>query len=254
MLDLWRNTHNDYAIITHYPKPADSMERDMDRWFKLSPRGHPASYHICGSLWETPPNRMPRNANGCYLSVKKRMDLECVLVPFWAAGFSFAKAHVRDQVKWDPHTNYIFNGEEFHFATRAWTHGYDFYSPPFDIAFHRYFAKDKTKRFTINDVHKPGSEKKRDAAEKRINALWGLLELRTPGKSGDADLEEIEEYPLGDKRSLTDFWKFAGIDPVEQTFTVFESSVYSDGGLARVPWKDHSIDPVLNPKIRVTES
>ena len=134
VLDLWYQTHNEYAIITHYPKPADSMERDMPRWFKLSPGGHPQSYHICGSLWETPPNHMPRNANGCYLSVKKRLDLESVLVPFWAAGFSFAKAHLRENVKWDPHTQYIFNGEEFHFATRAWTHGYDFYSPPFDIA------------------------------------------------------------------------------------------------------------------------
>ena len=112
---------------------------------------------------------------------------------------------------------------------------------------HRYFSREKTKRFTINDVHSPGLERKKDAAEKRINALWGLLELRKiPGGSDKADMDEMEMYPLGDKRSLSDYWKFAGIDPVEKTFTVFETSVYADGGLARVPWKDKASDPVLS--------
>ena len=32
-------------------------------------------------------------------------------------------------VPWDPHQAYVFWGEEFGFGTRAWTHGYDFYSP-----------------------------------------------------------------------------------------------------------------------------
>eukprot|EP01083_Nonionella_stella_P113045 333102_1 len=245
LLDLWYKTGNEYAIISHYPKPDQSIANDMYKWYK-DKRFHPMSYHICGSVYEIAPNHMPRNANGCYAHIEKRDELQSALVPFWAAGFSFSKAHVRDNVKWDPHTTYIFHGEEFHFSTRAWTHGYDFYSPPFDIAFHRYYDSKRTKRYNINNVRHPESDLG-DAAEKRVNALWGLLELRTPNERGNADLEDIDKYPLGKERSLSDYWSFCGIDPVEKTFTVFKENVWTKGGLQRIPWKDRSRDPVLNP-------
>ncbi len=187
-----------------------------------------------------------------------------ILVPFWAAGFSFSKAHLRDNVKFDPHTRYMFHGEEFHFATRAWTHGYDFYSPPYDIAFHRYYDAKSTKRLNINHIpQKRDNALIRDGAEKRVNALWGVLELRASLKGegedkGDAksarekaDLRELENsaYSLGDKRSLSDFWDFAGIDITNMEITVFPTKRWSLGGLDRVTWKDESIDPVSHPQL-----
>ena len=248
LLDLWYETGNEYAIISHYPKPDQSIANDMNRWYG-DRNQHPMSYHICGSIFESPPNNMPRNANGCYAHIEGREELKSAIVPFWAAGFSFSKAHIRDNVKWDPHTTYIFHGEEFHFSTRAWTHGYDFYSPPFDIAFHRYYDKKRTSRLNINHVRNSESNSKRDAAEKRVNALWGLLELRTPNSIDKADIEEMDIYPLGNKRSLSDYWKFCGIDPVEKTYTVFKESQWSKGGLQRITWNDISTDPVLHPEI-----
>eukprot|EP01084_Bolivina_argentea_P082393 149170_1 len=248
LLNLWYKTGNEYAIISHYPKPDQSIKNDMPRWIRKDKQQHPMSYHICGSIYEVPPNNMPRNANGCYVHVKNRDKLESVLVPFWAAGFSFSKSHVRDKVKWDPHTTYIFHGEEFHFSTRAWTHGYDFYSPPFDIAFHRYYDKGRTSRYNINNVRNDESNSKRDAAEKRVNALWGLLELRTPNGVDKADIEDINVYPLGDKRLLSDYWTFCGIDPIEKTYTVFKEEEWGNGGLIRIPWKNKLIDPVLHPE------
>ena len=143
---------------------------------------------------------------------------------------------------------YIFHGEEFHFSTRAWTHGYDFYSPPFDVAFHHYYDKKRTSRLSINHFRNPEQATKRDAAEKRVNALWGMLELRSPNEVDKADLAEMDKYPLGNKRSLADYWKFCGIDIVDMTFTVFEEKEWSKGGLTRIAWKDESIDPVLHPE------
>ena len=285
LLNLWYKTENEYAIISHYPKPSDAIINDMPRWFgpkyhslndiqlqgKLSKfdendlkliktdskkyfdsisQSHPASYHICGSIFEHPDNYMPRNANGCYANLNKRnaYEMESILVPFWAAGFSFSKSHVRINVPFDPYTQYVFNGEEFHFATRAWTHGYDFYSPPFDIAFHRYYGHN-TKRKNINDIKNKDSNTIRQESEKRINSLWGLLELRTPSNVNQANLIDIDKYPLGRKRSLKNYWKFAGIEPISRNITVFKESQWANGGLKRIPWDDQSIDPVINPHL-----
>ena len=47
----------------------------------------------------------------------------------WGAGLSFSKCHAERKVPYDPHTPYIFDGEEFSRAIRFWTYGYDIYTP-----------------------------------------------------------------------------------------------------------------------------
>merc|ERR1712087_898980 len=142
MIEMWAQTHNEYAVITHYPKGDNQMESALKLWDSAPRKGVP--YHICGTVWESSQNHMPRNANGCYAKVH---DLSRpILVPFWAAGFAFSKSHFREAVPFDPHTKWLFHGEEFHHATRLWTHGYDFYSPQYDILFHRYAANAKRGR------------------------------------------------------------------------------------------------------------
>ena len=64
----------------------------------------------------------------------KRPQHGPVRVAFLAAGFNFAAgSRVRD-VPYDPHTPFIFDGEETSLAIRAWTRGYDFYLPTEQIA------------------------------------------------------------------------------------------------------------------------
>ncbi|ETO14851.1 hypothetical protein RFI_22516 [Reticulomyxa filosa] len=186
-------------------------------------------------------NRMPRNANGCYVLVK---DLsKPILVPFWGGGFAFSEGKLLKEVPLDPNTPWLFHGEEFHFASRAWTHGYDFYSPPYDVMFHRYANKAKRGRMQYNTE----VASLRDASEKRINALWGLLELRTPDpeRIQKANLVDLDKYPLGDKRTLQQFWKFVGINPTTLQVTVWKESLWASGGLERVPWNSPHVDPVL---------
>ncbi|ETO22928.1 hypothetical protein RFI_14263 [Reticulomyxa filosa] len=190
-------------------------------------------------------NHMPRNANGCYAQVK---DLsKPILVPYWAGGFAFSKAKLLKEVPLDPHTPWLFHGEEFHFASRAWTHGYDFYSPPYDIMFHRYADRAKRGHMSYND----DIASKRDSSEKRINALWGLLQVRTPDPEEyeKANLVDLDKYPLGNKRTIDQFWKFVGINPITQNFTVWPETLWASGGLIRVPWNYPFTDPVLNKAI-----
>lgn len=49
--------------------------------------------------------------------------------PFWAAGFSFSRGHFALRVPYDPYLPMLFQGEEISMGVRAFTHGYDFYSP-----------------------------------------------------------------------------------------------------------------------------
>ena len=181
---------------------------------------------------------MVRNANGCFA----KNAISPVRVPFFAGGFSFAPYEFWKLVPLDPYLLYIFNGEEFDIATRGWTHGYDFYSPPVDIVGH-YYDKGPRRRSPHVGSNKE-SHSLRDKSEKRLNYMWGLWNIRYPRQEAwnideikqIAELRELDKYGLGNKRTLDQFWNFAGINPINKSITVFKESLYSNGGLQYVPY------------------
>lgn len=184
------------------------------------------------------PNFMVRNANGCFAKNAQKP----VRVAFFAGGFSFAPSYFWDQVPLDPYLLYIFNGEEFDIATRGWTYGYDFYSPYVDIVGH-YYDKGPRRR----SPHVGGNKEShylRDKSEKRLNYMWGLWNIRYPNDKDlslieiakKAEIRELNKYGLGDKRPLDAFWKFAGINPINKSITVWKEDLYSKGGLQYVPY------------------
>lgn len=237
VIDYWKMTKNPYAVLTHYPKGTDSSEAKAAIAGEKGRRNPPA-YGICGTYFEMPPNWMPRNANGCYIHGAK----EPIMTPFWCAGFSFMPRQANEDVPWDPHTEYMFWGEEFSYGSRLWTAGYDFYVPHEDVAFHRYSPDKEHSRGNINKVWKHDTAKIRDRGEKRINKLWGLLDIRTPNwKEEDINLDEYDKFGLGTRRSLDDYWKFAGINIKTREFKIFKQEEYRKG-LTRIPWKEN--DPL----------
>merc|ERR1719491_1780235 len=56
----------------------------------------------------------------------------------WGAGLSFSKCHAELKVMVDPHTPFVFDGEEFNRAARFFTHGYDIYTPNRAYVLHDY--------------------------------------------------------------------------------------------------------------------
>mmetsp|Transcript_51737 Transcript_51737/g.85698 ORF Transcript_51737/g.85698 Transcript_51737/m.85698 type:complete len:470 (+) Transcript_51737:52-1461(+) len=225
--------NHEKAVLTHYPWGAHELEKRIKE-------KNPHSYHICGSVYEGAPNYMVRNANGCFA----KNAVKPVRVPFFAGGFSFASTQFWSDVPLDPYLLYIFNGEEFDIATRGFTHGYDFYSPPVDIVGHYY---DKgPKRRSPHVGSNAESHSLRDKSEKRLNYLWGLWETRYPAMKSlskaeiakVAELRDLDKYGLGKKRTLEQFWKFAGIDPYNKNITVFKEDFYAKGGLEYVPYNN----------------
>ncbi|KAH8046284.1 glycosyltransferase [Aureococcus anophagefferens] len=123
-------------------------------------------------------------------------------------------------VPYDPHTPYIFWGEEFSRTARFFTNGYDIYTPPRTIVAHDYkHTQGDPSHFKWNGKGGPRLNQnktivaQRDAANRRI---WTLLGM--PGGDPDpAAWRRLGAYRLGDKRSLDDLVAFTGINLYNRT-------------------------------------
>ncbi len=61
--------------------------------------------------------------------------------PFWVAGFSFARGHFVIQVPYDQYLPMVFQGQDISIVLRAFTYGYDYYTPERGVLFHMYSIK-----------------------------------------------------------------------------------------------------------------
>ena len=128
-------------------------------------------------------------------------------VPFVAGGFIFCEAaDFMREVPQDPYLDDVFVGEEILLSARLWTHGFDIFTPNENIAFHK-FTREGEPKFWENE---------RDDSEgsKRVRYLLGF-DSEKPAVAK----KYLDRFGLGKERSLSDFWKFAGIDPKNKKVT-----------------------------------
>ena len=167
------------------------------------------------------------------------------MVGFFAAGFSFQKGHRLLNVPYDPYAAYLFDGEEMSMALRMFTHGYDFYAPDRDIAYHLYSPNANKIRPVFWESDWSHKWKHARESEYRINYVMQLHQIFHPAIAQNSyDLREIDKYGLGTHRRSQDFWDFARIDLNNLTSEDL-CPLYSQGGMDvyRVPWIDIENDP-----------
>ena len=63
----------------------------------------------------------------------------------------FMRGHVVKRVPFDPELDWVFDGEEFLYSARLYTHGYDFYRPTKNVVYH-FFGRKNCPKFW-NDLH-----------------------------------------------------------------------------------------------------
>ena len=135
--------------------------------------------------------------------------------PWAAAGFLFADAKILQEVPFDPHLHFVFDGEEILYSIRMWTHGWDIFSPSENIIYH-YYYRTKAKKFWSLLPH--DWTRRRDGAHRRIQ--W-YLAVTKPGSdervvpvdtTEDAVLVDNAKYGLGKERTLDEWKAFAGVD------------------------------------------
>lgn len=139
---------------------------------------------------------------------------------FWAAGYSFSKAALLQEVPYSPNLPHLFFGEEMAMAVRMYTHGWDFFCPTETVVFHLWSRSHRLTQ-TVLDEH---SRAAKTASQEEVRRL--LCSRRNGNgvicKACLGDLQEGKEsvvsditsglYGIGTSRSVRDFVEFCGVD------------------------------------------
>lgn len=179
------------SILSYYPIPSDKFHPEPPLSTPI-PVIRSAFVNPSGLLQWSP---------GVYTS----MDEKPLRVPFIAAGFIFAPGSFVRDVPFDPSLPYLFMGEESLLSIRAFTSGYDVYTPHQSIIYHRYLRSSEPSVYTD---HRWSD----DAAVRRAARICGLLPgeppLYTPRP---AEMREVDPFGLGHERSPDDFFGMIGV-------------------------------------------
>jgi hypothetical protein len=121
-------------------------------------------------------------------------------------------------VPYDLYLPLVFQGEEILQTIRCFTHGYDFYAPARNVAFHLYAtgenaeARSNIHKFDENEIFFPGVKK---ASYLRLIGISGTT---NPPPAAYFDKDE-NLYGLGQVRSKEQFFATFGIHPETKTIS-----------------------------------
>lgn len=202
IIEQLEGTGNEMAVLTTY---LDEVEDNLDVESGISQKE--ARKVICNAAFEGSGHdrylRHPYNSQPDLLPGIEGMPQ---LQPYYASQFVFARGHFILTVPHDPHVPLIqTEDEEVSMALRAFTHGYDCYTPQRHVCF------DSISR-SNNDGHK--DEKKENVnsmtPESSLERLYGLLGM------SDSHLPQNDDmFGIGSKRPLNQFYSAFGIHPQE---------------------------------------
>ena len=177
-------------ILSHYPKNYDDITKDNEEQSDIVPR-------ICKSLFND--RGMISFEGAREMSIEKNNYIQ---VPYLTGGFFFTTSNFLQEVPFDPHLDFLFVGEEISHSIRAWTTGFDIYTPTQNIVYHYYTRKDDPKIWTDKSY--------RD--DDAFNKVKKLLKLDENASVPAYIQMNIDKYGLGTTRTLQDYYIFAGID------------------------------------------
>ena len=198
LIDQWKSTHNEMAVLSSYLTDIQgSIDGNGDSKRDTRPI-------MCNSDFE---GQMPARylRHGAqpedYAAIKEMPQLQ----PFWAAGFSFSRAHFKLRVPYDPYQPMVFQGEEIAIGIRGFTYGYDFYAPRDSVVFHEYAEKSSRRKkihmFWENSNAHVGEGQR---SLRRGTAVIGMAPDIDPSTY---DHSELDKYGLGTVRTTDLFYK-----------------------------------------------
>lgn len=128
------------------------------------------------------------------------------LIPFVSGNFWAARGSVLNEVPFDPDLPQLFQGEELLHSVRLWTAGYDLYVPTRNLVMHEYGRREKPKYW--DDITNYRTIQKETL--RKVRYMLGI--------SKEAPMQVIPQmYGLGTKRTLSEYWEFAGIEPLSKS-------------------------------------
>ena len=123
------------------------------------------------------------------------------------AGFIFSSGNIVKEIPYDPEISFF--GEEVCFAARAWTSGYDIYSPKEFIIYHFYgrngykkvWKDDNVRPVSWDELQKISKQKQKDVLCGFEKSIYGLGKVRSLKK-----YEEFVGYDFKKHYGLTNAW------------------------------------------------
>ncbi|NDE18638.1 hypothetical protein EBZ80_27420, partial [bacterium] len=142
------------------------------------------------------------------------------------------------EVPFDPHLEDLFFGEEILLTIRAFTHGYDIFTPNRNIIYHAYTREKEPKYWTDRTIDQTEAQKK----------VRRLLAMDAPDGASNAS----ELYGNGSKRSVEDFYRWTRIQRPWRNPVVLDTTIFDNHLLYGLP---STVPPPPLPSIavRVTE-
>lgn len=175
--------------------------------------------------------------------------IEPYFQPFSAAGYIFADAAMVHDVPFDPHLDYLFDGEEILQSVRMWTAGYDLFGNSQTLLWHDYSRHKlancrsvyRNRRMTMPArACQPAAPGEKDVPSDRYwnikGSQWGYLivhsqhrvqyllkarklnstEYLIPRDTKDPKiLVEIDKFGIGKHRTVEQYEQYAMIDPIK---------------------------------------
>ena len=124
-------------ILSHYPREITDHNNFKESDRMQVPR-------MCKAFWN---NRDMISFMGAEMI---NTNNKPYMTPYIAGGMIFAHSNYLTEVPYDPNLPYLFVGEEILHSIRAYTHGWDIFTPTENIVFHEYTRASKPKIWTDN--------------------------------------------------------------------------------------------------------
>jgi hypothetical protein len=194
--EIKENTDSSDVVISHYPPNYDDIKNDSRNINNVTVN--------CESFFNDEGIVSFKGAE--FVDMSKHDGY--IGAPHIAGGMFFCEGKCIRDVPFDPNLPNLFVGEEIIHSARVWTAGYDIYAPTKNFVYHLYTREDQPKVWT--DVKTFDSSD----AKNKVRSIMGFQ----GGSECPKHLNDnIHEYGIGKKRTLDQFFKYAGIDVTQKT-------------------------------------
>jgi hypothetical protein len=197
LLNEWNDCENTKAVLSCYPRAfQDEQQLKVDSAASIL------------TIANMPKPGIPR-FDGVDLSVRPKKPARGI---YCAAGFCFGPGRILLDFSVDP--NFYFDQEEIVLALKLWTFGYDVFSPTRHYIFHRYKTDEPdVQQRQLHWEDYSNWWKLNDAAVSRFRSL-----VEPSIKSEKESLRSLRDFPLGNKRGLSEFMEISGLDFQTEVF------------------------------------
>jgi hypothetical protein len=212
LIQQWKQTGNEMAVLSNYLLDNQNNEGEKETG-AATKSTHPV---LCSLVYDDQGSIV---RYGSQPVVTHNVTSPQLTPPLWSKPFSFARGHFMINVPSDPFLPMLYQGEETSISVRAFTKGYDFYSPVRSIGRHTYDRRHgplvRRPTFWENNQRYEGLGNAKSAATRLASIVH--MKANNEATTDQYLTWDQELYGIGSARTPESFYSTYGIDRTAQT-------------------------------------